>query len=485
MLFLKDDLNLETTLTQKILGYLPGTIIPSLLTLLSLKMFSVYLSIEEFGLYNYWLTLSLLISSIFSQWISQPTLRYATDKKIVYQEEVISWFIFIIGIVLSLILVLENFILENEYKLLYSLVIILVFLFTCIQIIYTKLQVSFQIKKYSLIRLIESGAKVLLPVLCVFIFSPNINTIFLSMISGMFLILIMNSKILFPKKIFNKNLMKDKKFINTRKSYFSFGIPMVIWFSINGIMSFTDRFLLKIFNGYDSVAIYSANYSLITGSVVLITAPLLLISHPMLMNKWNNADKDETGKLLSYFIEIFMTVSFLLVALTFMNKDLITVVFLDEKFKEGNVVMPLILVGFIIWQLGMFFHKPIEFKENTKKMVIAMLIACGINIMLNLIFIPKLSYIGAAISSIIGYSTYSFIVFKWGNKIVSYQFMNKQSMLKNIILFIATFIIIIIVDNLNLKVDMIILNIFTSLFYLLLYVKINLKRLIRLLEVIK
>lgn len=478
-------LEMETTLVQKILGYLPGTIIPAVLTLLSLKIFSTYLSIDEFGLYNYWLTLSMLISSVFSQWISQPTLRYSTDKKMIYQDEVVSFFVLIIGVMLSMILILENLIFDGENILLYSSVTVLIFLFTCIQIIYTKLQVNFQIKKYSILRLIESVAKVMLPIIGIFLFIPSTNIIFLSMIVGIVLMLFKNYKILFPKFIFSKKLMNDKEFINTQKAYFSFGLPMVVWFSINGVMSFTDRFLLKKFSGYDAVAIYSANYSLITGSVALVTTPLLMIAHPMLMNRWNNSEKVEAGKILSYFIEIFMTFSFLLAALTFMNRDIITLVFLDEKFKDGNVVMPLILVGFIIWQLGMLFHKPIEFKENTKKMVIAMLIACGTNIVLNILLIPRISYIGAAISSIIGYTVYSVIVFKWGNEVVQYQFMDMRRLFKNVILLTIILLVMYTLSNLNLSISMMILNIILSIIYMTIYTKINYKRLIGLLKVIK
>ena len=476
---------METTLIKKILEYLPGTIIPSVLTLLSLKVFSIYLSIEEFGLFNYWLTLALLVSSVFSQWISQPMLRYTTDKSITYQNEVISFFIIIIGMVLSLLLLFAKLFFEGENKILYMLVIILIFLFTSIQIIYTKLQVNFQIKKYSFLKLAESSAKVLLPILGIFAFVSNTNTIFISIITGMIVILIINYKILFPKFHLDKNLFRNKEFLNTQKNYFSFGLPMVIWFSVNGIMSFADRFLLKKFSGYDSVAIYSANYSLITGSVALITAPLLMIAHPMLMSRWNDSKKRETGDLLSYFIEIFMLFSFLLIALTFLNRDLITLVFLNEKFREGNVIMPLILIGFIIWQLGMLFHKPIEFEESIKKMVSAMFVACAVNIILNMILIPKFSYVGASISSIVSYTVYAFIVFKLGNKIMSYEFVGKKGVAKNVILLIVILFTGLVMDKLNLKIDRIVINIFMSLIYLVLYIKINLKRLTKLLKVIK
>ncbi|GEM_PF-3824699 len=476
---------METTLIKRIFGYLPGTIIPAILTLISLKFFSIHLSIEEFGLYNYWLTLSILISSVFSQWISQPILRYTTDKKIVYQENVVSFAMIIIIMLVVITLFFEYFFINNEDYKLYSLITILIFCLTYIQIIYSKLQVNFEIRKYSIVKFSESIAKVIFPIIGVSLFVPNTNIIFIFMVIGMFFIIVITYKILFPIFIFNYKKLDSKVFLNTSKMYFKFGAPMVLWFSINGIMSFTDRFLLKNFSGYDSVAIYSANYSLITGSVALITSPLLLIAHPLLMNKWNKKKHEETGNILSYFIEIFILLSFLLISLTYINKDLITIIFLNDKFTQGNVVMPLILVGFIIWQLGMLFHKPIEFSEDTKKIVFAMIIACSINVSLNVILIPKISYIGAAIASIISYTSYSFIVYKWGNKIIKFEVFSEKILINilllTLFLFLKTIESYISFKNLNEYFS----SLLISFAYIIAYLRINFDRLVILFKIIK
>lgn len=466
------------------IGYLPGTIIPALLTLISLKIFSVYLTIDEFGLYNYWFTLALLISSVFSQWISQPILRYGTDLSIKYQEQVTSWFVSLIGMILGIFLILENLFIGEDVKL-YSLITVLIFLFTCLQIIYAKLQINFESGKYSILRFAESISKGIIPLIGIYLFEPKVEVIFFSIIIGISLILAFQYKKIFPSNIFGVLLIKEKTFLKTRKIYYSFGLPMVIWFLINAIMSFTDRFLLKTFSGYDSVAIYSANYTLITGSVVLVTAPLLMIAHPLLMKYWNASLKNETGKLLTNFTEIFIIFSFSLVVLTFLNRDTITMIFLDEKFKEGNVVMPLILIGFIIWQLGMFLHKPLEFEGDTKKMVIAMMAACSINIVLNLLLIPKLSYIGASISSIISYISYSIIVFRWGNKIIHYNLINSSVFIKNFLLSIVLLLPTIAINQLDFQFNTIFFNIILSLIYFIIYLKINLKRLFILFRIIK
>ena len=70
------------------------------------------------------------------------------------------------------------------------------------------------------------------------------------------------------------------------------------------------------------------------------------------------------------------------------------------------VVLPIFIGGFL-WQWSLLIHKPLELMEKTNYMLIFMLIAVGINIFGNVIFLPKIGVIATAytlIASALGYN---------------------------------------------------------------------------------
>jgi O-antigen/teichoic acid export membrane protein len=143
----------------------------------------------------------------------------------------------------------------------------------------------------------------------------------------------------------------------------------------------------------------------------LIANPIIASAHPIIMNIFSQ-NKNLAEKYIKDFTRLFILISIPSVSfLSFFHKE-ITELILGPEFHEGSKIFPIILVGFIAWNLSILGHKGHEIKEKTKEMFIYVIVAAIINIILNFLFVPSLGYLGAALATMISYMLYPiFILF--------------------------------------------------------------------------
>lgn len=188
---------------------------------------------------------------------------------------------------------------------------------------------------------------------------------------------------------------------------FHYGAPMIGWFISANLLNVGDTYVIQLFRGAGEVGIYSANYGLVNGAVGLVAQPVLKAAHPFLMRAWAQGSKAQTAKWLANIIEWFLVFGGLLTgAVTILARDVATFM-LGSEFQEGYLVIPIALVGTVIWQLGMYTHKPLEFVGQTRRMASASIGVALLNVVLNVLLVPMFGYLAAAITTVISYAVYT------------------------------------------------------------------------------
>ena len=94
--------------------------------------------------------------------------------------------------------------------------------------------------------------------------------------------------------------------------------------------------------------------------------------------------------------------------------------FLGAEFRSGHIIMPVVIAGIVAWQLGIYAHKPLEFAEKTTLMFVLSLATAGLNLILNIIFVPIHGYVAAAYTTFVSYLVYTFIAIIVGQRICRY-----------------------------------------------------------------
>ena len=162
-----------------------------------------------------------------------------------------------------------------------------------------------------------------------------------------------------------------------------------------------DRYLLEHYVGIVQMGSYAVYAEIFTRFFSLILFPITMALHPFLTHQWNNGQKKLVVKTLKWGLVLQggIFAICILTLLGFQGWVLKLLSFLAPglNIEMSGVVLPIFIGGFL-WQWSLLIHKPLELMEKTNKMLIFMLVAVSINIMGNVIFIPKIGVIATAFS---------------------------------------------------------------------------------------
>ncbi len=197
------------------------------------------------------------------------------------------------------------------------------------------------------------------------------------------------------------------------KNLLIFGIPTVPAALSTLLLKTGDHFILPNMKSPEILAIYSTNYKLALPMMMFVTT-FDYAFKPLYMNMYKDADsKDFFARVLTYFVLLCAAI-FLLISI-FMPY-IVTLPFFGGKFInpiywEGLQIIPLILGGYFFLGLFNYFAIGINITKNTKELPFAVGVAMVINIVGNILLIPKYSYIASAWLTILAYMISAFILF--------------------------------------------------------------------------
>ena len=188
----------------------------------------------------------------------------------------------------------------------------------------------------------------------------------------------------------------------TAKTMLVFGVPLVAAGAGNRIISFFDVLMLTYYGTLTEVGIYNISLPFAM-SMLFISSAVTAVSLPILTESWTKGLFDKFRKTLRK-IKIYaglLSVFSALVA-TVLSTILIGVLFGTEYL--GAVPSFIILVwGMVFFIIGSINYSALGAIDNTKPVAKITLMAAGLNIILNLLFIPKFGINGAAIATTISY----------------------------------------------------------------------------------
>ncbi|MEM9773210.1 MAG: oligosaccharide flippase family protein [Chloroflexota bacterium] len=184
------------------------------------------------------------------------------------------------------------------------------------------------------------------------------------------------------------------------KSALAYSLPLVPHFFSNWALNASDRAILERFLPLGDVGIYSMGYQ-IGSAFHMIVAGLNSALIPMYSRAIK--DKEEHSRLTlvaTYYIGV-LTASGLMISL--LGGDVIDIL-AGEEFSRSTIVIPWIVFAYLsmgFYFMGMNSLTIISGKSNQVPLVSAA--AAILNIIINIIFIPRYGIIAAAVSTAISY----------------------------------------------------------------------------------
>jgi len=202
----------------------------------------------------------------------------------------------------------------------------------------------------------------------------------------------------------------------------AYGLPILV-ISLTGMINeVADKIFLKHLlpdpeTADAQLGIYSASYKLAI-IMMLFIQMFRYAAEPFFFAEADKQDaKKIYSKVLTYFV-IFCWMIFLGVTL-FID---VFKYFIGPAFWAGLAIVPIILSAKLF--LGVFYNLSVWYKLTNKTLYGAIIAIIGsiITIVLNIIWIPKYGYMGAAWANFVCYLSIMLISFVWGQRIYQIKY---------------------------------------------------------------
>lgn len=434
-----------------------GKLSTQIISFLLLPLYTSKLSPAEYGTYDFLVTLSVFLLPVITMLMEESMFRFLIDAEdlknkkrvitatITYTTIGTLLFTIIAGIVMG--------IMKYEYTFVFLLFIISNVL---IGLSNALARGTGKIKLYSLSNFILGASTIVLNVVFIVSLKLGVNGLLWSnTIANSVTALIVLMKLHLPQFISRKDLSKK-----TLVEMLRYSIPLVpnnlSWI----IISLSDRLMLTWMIGTDANGLFSIAYKF---------PNIIYTCYGFFSTAW----KESAAKILKednktqYYNSIYKDIKFFLKAIVLGLIAIMPFVFpllVDSSYNEAYKYIPILVISIYYTNMSNFYGGIFTAFKNTKIMGSTTIVAAILNVIINLIFIPKFGIFAAAFSTLISnviifayrrYKLREYIKLKekfnyvfWILLVITLITYYQNNMISNIIMFIIV-LIYCIITNLN------------------------------------
>lgn len=187
------------------------------------------------------------------------------------------------------------------------------------------------------------------------------------------------------------------------RPHLRFGLPAVPRSAMMWIITFSDRYIISYFMGVSPTGIYNAAYVLAT-HVSFFIGPTGTLLFPTVSKSYDEKNLEETRNYLKYSLKYFMMVAIpSAFGLSILAKPILQILTTPE-FLSGYTIVPLIAFGTLLYGVYVIGTHPIVLVYKTELITALLGTAAALNIGLNILLIPRMGILGAAVATLIAYS---------------------------------------------------------------------------------
>lgn len=196
--------------------------------------------------------------------------------------------------------------------------------------------------------------------------------------------------------------------LNTLKGDIALGLPLVLAFMVDILLSSSDRFIIGGVLSVKEVGYYLPAYSL--GMLIMLIPRLLGVLIPPIISR--DVDKGEKYKAEAIMNQVVR--GYLIICLTFVGavaalaKPILTIYASKEVADIAWLNVPIVAFGAVFYGLVLIFSNILNVEMRTRDLFRATVLAAVVNFGLNIIFLPIFkSILVPAITTLVAY------VFAW------------------------------------------------------------------------
>ena len=253
-----------------------------------------------------------------------------------------------------------------------------------------------QMKRYSLFLVLQSYIGVFVSIYLTYA-GYNIETVVLGLLTGYVSVFIMMAFLIV--RYLGIGLGKWSNL----KEQLAFAIPTIPSNVSSWVVDSSDKYVIGILIGSVAVGCYSPGYAL--GSILLMfLSPFAVLLPAILPEHYEKGDMKEVDKYLSYSMKYYLLLTIPAgVGMSVLSKPLLYIITTPEIALGGYMVTPFVCLGAIFMGMYGITNNILILEKNTMILGKLWIVVAISNIVLNILLVPYLNILGAAIATLLCY----------------------------------------------------------------------------------
>lgn len=392
-----------------------GSFVTRILSFFLVPFYTSILTTNEYGIADLVTNVVFVFLPIFSLLMEEAVMRFSLDKTTNKKEILtISLKISTIGF-LCMLFFSPMLLLFDNLKAYYWYVIAYYFVSWLYNIFFNYIKGINKIEIITIVGVIQTVLYFILNIYFLAILKMGIHGYLSSIILSSFIAICF---IIYFGKLYKESFNLKKTDWELAKKMIKYSLPMIPNYILWWINNASDRFLITFFCGVSVNGIYSVAFKIpsLLNSVTAIFASAWRISSV------EDFGSEESIKFYNKVYSFYSGILFIGASSLILISKFLAYILYSKDFFEAWRITPFLILAYVFSALAQYLNSIFLASKQTKVLIYSSFFGAIINVILNIILIPKFLGIGAAIATLIGYITIWIINMKNTKKILAIDF---------------------------------------------------------------
>ena len=192
--------------------------------------------------------------------------------------------------------------------------------------------------------------------------------------------------------------------------YAIYGLPLLFNEVLGRMLKGADRLIVGHYLGVEAMGAYGVVVQLCL-VFVLYTATLQVWLYPHLSGLWNQGERERAVRVLERALRFFWLLALPTAAgLSAIGPSLVAAMSEPAVAVRAVVVLPVVACSFAVYGVASLTLYALALVERTAVITGVLVAAAALNLVLNLLLVPRLDILGAALANAVGFGTMALLM---------------------------------------------------------------------------
>lgn len=305
--------------------------------------------------------------------------------------------LFVVGLGL-----LSGSLISSDFKKVLLLGSVLIFTRGLQTVVMNFLRAQRRTKTFNTFEVLAKGTCIAFVCLLLFAWSRNVKVVLIGTVTVELASVLVLVFLLLPRDMISVSAFDRALF----RGAIVFGFPLVGYELAGVILDSGDRILVQHYLGFQAVGYYSAGYNMANYVAMSMMYPVNLALFPIYMKLWATRGPEETRAFLSSALDNFIMVAMCVLAATTVTARAAVIILGSRKLQQAYPLIPVLVLGLTLYALHIFFNAGLIIHKKTYTMAKIIAFSAALNVLLNVLLIPRIGLQGAAVATLVSYAVF-------------------------------------------------------------------------------